>query len=63
MSEIKLRLPNTQVKQELQESRASATSKMEYFMIIVNGWPLDIAAALDLPLLCLLVIYYFVFVL
>ena len=42
------------------ESRAAATSKMERFVIIVNGWKpltiitkhsiLDVAAALDLPL-------------
>ena len=41
-------------------SRAAAISKMEYFVIIVNGWKLvttitkhsilDIAAALDPPL-------------
>ena len=42
-------------------SRAAATFKMERFMIIVNGWKpltiitkhsiLDVAAALDLPLI------------
>ena len=42
------------------ESRATATSKMERFVIIVNGWKpltiitkrsiLDVAAALDPPL-------------
>ena len=42
-------------------SRAAATSKMEHFVIIVNGWKqltiitkgsiLDVAAALDPPLL------------
>ena len=41
-------------------SRAAATSKMEHFVIIVNGWTpltiitkhssLDVAAALDPPL-------------
>ena len=30
-------------------SRAAATSKMECFVIIVNGW-MDVAAALDPPL-------------
>ena len=45
-------------------SRAAATSKMERFVIIVNGWKpltiitkcsiLDVAAALYLPLLCVL---------
>ena len=43
-------------------SRAAALSKMEHFVIIVNGWKLltiitkhfilDVAAALDPPLLC-----------
>ena len=43
-------------------SRAAATSKMEHFVIIVNGWKpltiitkrsiLDVVAALDPPLLC-----------
>ena len=43
-------------------SRAAARSEMEYFVIIVNGWKpltiiakhsiLDIAAALDPPLIC-----------
>ena len=36
------------------ESRAAATSKMERFVIIVNGWkPLDAAEALDPPLMFL----------
>ena len=30
-------------------SRAAATSKMEHFVIIVNGFILDVAAGLDLP--------------
>ena len=30
-------------------SRAAATSKMEGFVIIVNGFILDVAAGLDLP--------------
>ena len=30
-------------------SRAAATSKMECFVILVNGW-LDVAATLDPPL-------------
>ena len=44
-------------------SRTAATSKMERFVIIVNGWKsltiitkrsiLDVAAVLDLPLKCL----------
>ena len=35
-------------------SRAAATSKMERFVIIVNGWkPLDAAEALDPPLMFL----------
>ena len=31
-------------------SRAAGTSKMERFVIIVNGFILDVAAALDPPL-------------
>ena len=35
-------------------SRAAATSKMEHFVIIVNGWGsiLDVEAALDPSLIC-----------
>ena len=45
------------------ESRTAATSKMEHFVIIVNGWKpltiitknsiLDVATVLDLPLIFL----------
>ena len=31
-------------------SRTAATSKMEHLVIIVNGWKLGVAAALDPPL-------------
>ena len=36
-------------------SRASATSKMERFVIIVNGWcsNVDVEAALDPSLICI----------
>ena len=33
-------------------SKTDATSKMEHFVIIVNGWkPLDVAAVLEPPLI------------
>ena len=48
-------------------SRAAATSKMERFVIIVNGWKpltiitkrsiLDVAAALDPPLITIMILY------
>ena len=31
-------------------SRTAESSKMERFVIIVNGWKLDVAAVLDPPL-------------